>query len=527
MVGEGEKVLLRFPNSVKYKKAEGTLSLKTSHFIWNALAEGGPCFSCTYSDIKVQRISPETSSKVQLQIVLHNDTSSNFHFANPKGRAAQVKERDEVKDMLAQLIPVHRQKMNKDLEEKNKRLKDNPELYQLYKELVVGGIISAEEFWENRKQGTDSIQTKQDVGISSGILSELKPDMHGCNELRFNLTADSIEAIFKMYPAVKKRYVDTVPDQVTEKEFWTEFFKSSHFHRDRIQTNSSKDVFGECAKKDEQEQFKSLLENFVDPLLDFSSPIPNLEDGYGAGKKDKRYLNEPLIKQFNHQSLMVLQNTMKRSSNESQPGSSKDAEQIKKLRIREAVEYDDLEEDESTTGAVLKILEMDKFSHSSNSSNHNGLQNGHSRENESLQMFHQQLSSWTPSLTEVLTPDAASSAMADVTPGGKYMEDVGKSNAYNMVSDSIRSELKKTYSALAELLRHFWSCFPIKSPQLEEKVTRMATCLEKFRDTKLLNVKSVLPSNAAELTDHLSELIETALLKYRTWQSRRSKGNKT
>ena len=70
--------------------------------------------------ILVQRISPETSSKVQLQIVLHNDTSSNFHFANPKGRAAQVKERDEVKDMLAQLIPVHRQKMNKDLEEKNK-----------------------------------------------------------------------------------------------------------------------------------------------------------------------------------------------------------------------------------------------------------------------------------------------------------------------------------------------------------------------------------------------------------------------
>ena len=30
-------------------------------------------------------------------------------------------------------------------------LKENPDLYQLYKDLVKGGIITAEEFWENRK----------------------------------------------------------------------------------------------------------------------------------------------------------------------------------------------------------------------------------------------------------------------------------------------------------------------------------------------------------------------------------------
>ena len=29
-------------------------------------------------------------------------------------------------------------------------LKENPELYQLYRDLVVDGVISAEEFWENR-----------------------------------------------------------------------------------------------------------------------------------------------------------------------------------------------------------------------------------------------------------------------------------------------------------------------------------------------------------------------------------------
>jgi hypothetical protein len=32
-------------------------------------------------------------------------------------------------------------------------LQDNPDLYQLYKDLVVGDIITAEEFWANRANG--------------------------------------------------------------------------------------------------------------------------------------------------------------------------------------------------------------------------------------------------------------------------------------------------------------------------------------------------------------------------------------
>jgi hypothetical protein len=70
--------------------------------------------------LAVQRISPEGSSKIQLQTVLHDGTSYSFHFVNNALPGAERRDRDEVKDLLAQLIPAHRKKANKDLEEKTK-----------------------------------------------------------------------------------------------------------------------------------------------------------------------------------------------------------------------------------------------------------------------------------------------------------------------------------------------------------------------------------------------------------------------
>ena len=67
----------------------------------------------------VQRISPEGSSKIQIQIVLHDGNSFTFQFTSEPAAAAK-KERDEAKDLLAQLIPAHRKKANRELEEKNR-----------------------------------------------------------------------------------------------------------------------------------------------------------------------------------------------------------------------------------------------------------------------------------------------------------------------------------------------------------------------------------------------------------------------
>lgn len=54
-------------------------------------------------------------------------------------------------------------------------LQEDPVLFQLYKDLVVSQVISAEEFWANRLGGVNTTDpalynNKQEVGISGAFL---------------------------------------------------------------------------------------------------------------------------------------------------------------------------------------------------------------------------------------------------------------------------------------------------------------------------------------------------------------------
>ncbi len=51
-----------------------------------------------------------------------------------------------------------------------------------------------------------------------------------------------MESIFKTYPAVRKRHLEHVPHQMTEQEFWTKFFQSHYFHRDRVHSHGQVSV---------------------------------------------------------------------------------------------------------------------------------------------------------------------------------------------------------------------------------------------------------------------------------------------
>lgn len=270
----------------------------------------------------MQKISPEGKPKIQLQVVLHDGNSSTFHFVNRAGSQQQIADREKVKDLVQTMLPNFKRKIDSELEEKNRLLTENPRLLQLYKDLVISQIFTSEEFWKihgkelnNLKSSTSS---KQEIGVSGAFLDEIRAVTDGCNGLKYNLTGEIIECIFKAYPAVKKKHQECVPLKLSESEFWTKFFQSHYYHRDRI-TTGLKDIFVECGKIDDSNLRKEIRSNQVDPVYDqlnlnkfgdntieegFCSSNSNDQktDNSGSGN----VVHQSIIKRFNQHSFMVL-----------------------------------------------------------------------------------------------------------------------------------------------------------------------------------------------------------------------------
>lgn len=542
MAALSEEVLL-VVKRVRQRKQDGTLYLMTERIAWGPEGKDRFTVSHLYADIRCQKISPDGKSKIQLQLVLHTGESTTFHFAN---ESTALKDRDAAKDLLQQLLPKFKKKANKQLEEKNKMLQEDPVLFQLYKDLVVSQVISAEEFWASRLKLSSvehslSNNSKQEVGISAAFLADIRPQTDGCNGLKYNLTSDIIESIFKTYPAVKQKYAENVPHNLTEKEFWTRFFQSHYFHRDRINTGQQ-DIFSECAKQDEKGLKSMVVQGVKNPMVDLLSlEDKTLDEGYGSltvgpnsSKTVKENSNSAIIKRFNHHSAMVLAAGLRKvdapsdqaSETSSTDGNSRDSDffqpPIKKVKLQEAIEYEDLQNGSGPKTIALNLKKSDRYSHGPVP-----LQSHHYSTSQdiinSVSCIQEEINCYKPCLTRVVSSSAASSAIAALSPGGLLMQAGTQQAVSQLVPTDVQSELKHLYTAAGELLRHFWSCFPVNTPFLEEKVVKMRSNLERFQSTKLRPFQEKIQREylSTNLTSHLDEMIQAAYNKFHAWQTRR------
>ncbi|XP_057268693.1 general transcription factor IIH subunit 1 [Pezoporus wallicus] len=541
MATSSEEVLL-IVKKVRQKKQDGALYLMAERIAWAPEGKDRFTVSHMYADIKCQKISPEGKAKIQLQLVLHAGDTTNFHFSN---ESTAVKERDAVKDLLQQLLPKFKRKANKELEEKNRMLQEDPVLFQLYKDLVVSQVISAEEFWANRlslNAGDNSAgPSKQDVGISAAFLADVRPQADGCNGLRYNLTSDIIESIFRTYPAVKMKYTENVPHNMMEKEFWTRFFQSHYFHRDRLNTGS-KDLFTECAKLDEKGLKAMVSQGVKNPLIDLTALddytldeeyVASMASTSNASKSARESSTTAIIKRFNHHSAMVLAAGLRKqeaqndhySETSSTDGNSRDSDffqpPIKKVKLQEAIEYEDLSKNNSIKTIALN-LKSDRYYHGPTPIQSQQYATSQDIIN-SFNSIRQEMEAYVPKLTQVLSSADAASTIAALSPGGALMQGGTQQAINQMVPNDIQSELKHLYVAVGELLRHFWSCFPVNTPFLEEKVVKMKSNLERFQVAKLCPFQEKIRRQylSTNLVSHIEEMLQTAYNKFHTWQSRR------
>ncbi len=56
-------------------------------------------------------------------------------------------------------------------------------------------------------------------------MSNICAKSDGSNGLIYNISYDDIQSIFKTYPEVKVKYIQNVPNKMTELEFWDKFFQ--------------------------------------------------------------------------------------------------------------------------------------------------------------------------------------------------------------------------------------------------------------------------------------------------------------
>ncbi|VDO71289.1 unnamed protein product [Heligmosomoides polygyrus] len=337
--------LLLTLDHVKYRKAGdgrspvGRLLLYREHIEWRDNA-GPEILYVKFMQIKGQRVSPPNKSKVQLQLVLQNDDQATFVFLNPAlDKEGLIKERDLLKETLQQSLIAHRQRVNQlavanehdvkqtELREKQRILGENKHLDQLYTHLVASKLISAQDFWTDYYSSL-AVANEHDVKQTElrekqRILGENKH----LDQLYTHLVASKLISAQDFWTdyysstgmvedkTVEKKHLELVPHEMTEAQFWTKFFQSHYFHREREVLPSPNDPFSDCVRMDEAEMEKMQGDGVFRKRFDIEHLDDNVLRELTKAEVSKGSQKSTLVRRCNYLSEKILTELKPSTSN--------------------------------------------------------------------------------------------------------------------------------------------------------------------------------------------------------------------
>ncbi|KAL3537707.1 hypothetical protein ACH5RR_001073 [Cinchona calisaya] len=446
-----------------------------------------------------------------------------------------------------------------EMERRIKLLQENSDLQKLHKQFVIGGILSEPEFWATRKKLLEqnySRRPKQRVALKNDMWST-KPLSDGqSNRVTFNLTPEIILQIFAEKPAVRQAYINFVPNKMTEKEFWTKYSRAEYLH-------STKNVVAAAAEAAEDEELAVFLKQDdmlvnearrkirrVDPTLDMAAdegddymhlPDHGLSRGNSKDVMDLQY--EPYRRSFsqhlNQHAAVVLQGRIidvelgdTRSVAEAL-ARTKQAELAKDVndvnvdkdcseRISRMAEIEDLQAPQEPPVAPLSIKDPRDYFDSQQANALNTLGDAASVTKQlkcsvsssvaygSLKECISVIKVWE--LTEpTVNAEVALKVFNGLTQNISSTKYHLGRNPNETVLDSLpkitKDELLHHWTSLQELLKHFWSSYPITTKYLSTKVMKLKDAMSQIYP-KLQEIKeSVQP----DLRHHVSLLVQPML----------------
>ncbi|WKY08749.1 hypothetical protein Q1695_007904 [Nippostrongylus brasiliensis] len=527
--------LLLSLDHVKYRKAGdgrspvGRLLLYKEHVEWRDNA-GPEILYIKFMQIKGQRVSPPSKSKVQLQLVLQNDEQATFVFLNPAlDKDGLVKERDLLKETLQQSLIAHRQRVNQlaaaneqdvkqtELREKQRILGENKHLDQLYTHLVASKLVSAQDFWTDYYNSTGVVEDK--IGISGAFLTNIV-QQEGTNGIKLNLNTEIIQAVFNTYPAVEKKHLELVPHEMTEAQFWTKFFQSHYFHREREVLPNPNDPFADCVRLDDEEMEKIQNDGVQRKRFDLDHLDDNVfqelvkpETSKGTGGKST------LVRRCNYLSEKILSVLKPPGTSADESGERTAGKGFGVLNRIIEEEEKRLESDE----LVDQAGQQDCQSLSIRTDNQNANRSYTPEEGNNYKSIVLSLLE-TSSDEDILLPE--DEMLESVIDGDVDMDGVdsvreqgcGDPSDWGLTAAQL-GELRAIHDAVAELLKHFWICFPPITAELEEKLQRMAETLRKYESNQLREAERRFGKQNVQ---HCYQMIARAHARFQLYSQRKS-----
>ncbi|KAG9159953.1 hypothetical protein Leryth_005698 [Lithospermum erythrorhizon] len=448
---------------------------------------------------------------------------------------------------------LHDEQLNTaEMDRRIKLLQENSELQKLHKQFVIGGILSEAEFWATRKKllyQKGSKPPKQPVALRNDLLIT-KPSSDGqSNKVTFNLTPEIIHQIFAEKPAVRQAYLSFVPNKMTDLVFWTKYSKAEYLH-------STRNVVAAAAEAAEDEELAVFLKQDdllahearrkirrVDPTLDMEADegddYTHLS-GHGLSNSDGKDFLEPQYEPFrrslsqnlNQHSAVVLQGrtiegalvdarsvaealTRTKQDELANEAADDNVNKEKLARVNRMAEIEDLQAPREPPVAPLCIKDPRDYFESQQANALKAL--GDSVVGKKLKYkvsTNEAYAALRDSIMDikargfseaVVSPEVAMKIFSSLTrtiSNTKY--NTGK-NQQDSVFDMLPSRTKE--ELIHELLKHFWSSYPITTKYLYAKVTKLKDAMSGIYP-KLQELKD---SASSEVRHQVSLLVQPML----------------